>query len=77
MRFLTFLAVAFILYHVAKGVFRRLLAPPPSSRRPDLERQTPSRRDLDYSKIKDATYREVERGESRSRGVEESRGREE
>ena len=58
MRFLYFIALAFILYHVAKGVYRRFLAPPPPSN-PDLVRQTPSRREIDYSKIKDANYRDL------------------
>ncbi len=58
MRFLYFLALAFILYYVAKGVYRRFLTPPPASN-PDLVRQAPSRRDLDYSKVKDANYRDV------------------
>jgi hypothetical protein len=72
MRFLYYLSLAFVLYLIAKGVYRRFLAPPPGGR-PEMVRQSPPRREIDYSKIKDATYREVESRRVEGRGSADER----
>ena len=72
MRFLYFLAISFILYQIAKGLYRRFLAPPSGSR-PEMVRQPPPRREIDYSKVKEARYREVESRRVESRESEEKR----
>jgi len=66
-RYLLILAIVFVLYWFLKGTFRRLFAPPRKARRRATssartgekveERRRPS--GIDYSKVKDADYRDL------------------
>ena len=65
-RYFLFAILVFLLYWGIKGVFRRFFAPPrPAARR----RVAPERKEevregrpgIDYSKVKDANYRDLER----------------
>jgi hypothetical protein len=70
-RFLLYIAITFILYQIARAFVRRLLGPRPRPRRPaannpEPERVDPSRTPLpvkgpriDYSKVRDARYRDL------------------
>ena len=72
-RYLLIAFIVFLLYWMLKGTLRRFLAPPPSARprakgrpagrdraeRERVERPRPSGTGIDYSKIKDADYRDL------------------
>jgi hypothetical protein len=65
-RYLLILAIIFILYWMLKGSLRRFLAPPKRTRKRAASRakervqeSTGRSSGIDYSKIKDAVYRDL------------------
>lgn len=67
-RYFLLVVLAFLLYWILKGTFRRFIAPPPRAaarKMPDsrpAQRVPPERRraGIDYSKVKDADFRDLE-----------------
>jgi hypothetical protein len=67
-RYFLFVVIAFLLYWTLKGTLRRFLAPPrprrkrapeASRRKERVQRGTGRPPGIDYSKIKDADYRDL------------------
>jgi hypothetical protein len=67
-KFIVLLAVLFLLYQVGKSFFRRMLMPPrrkqqrhvDERRRPAAQAPDAKRPDVDYSKIRDADFRDLD-----------------
>ncbi len=67
-RYFLLVVLAFLLYWILKGTIRRFFAPPARKRRHTVavprptQRVTPDRRrvGIDYSKVKDADFRDLE-----------------
>jgi hypothetical protein len=69
-RYFLLAVLIFLLYWVIKGTFRRFFAPPrpqkrrraaPEKRKEEVTEPNDRRPGIDYSKVKDANYRDLDR----------------